>query len=126
MATLTVYGIKNCQSVKKALAYLSEAGVDFVFFDYKKQQLDKALFVLFLSQFKDKLINTKGTTYKALADAQKQALKSDDIGVLYDLICAYPSLLKRPIVHGVYKGKTLFLIGFDLVTYQAVFDQTHQ
>lgn len=122
MATLTVYGIKNCQSVKKALSYLSEAGVDFEFFDYKKQKLDQASFALFLSHFQDKLINTKGTTYRSLSDEQKMALKSDDIDVLYDLVCAYPSLLKRPIVQGDYEGKVVFLIGFDLATYQAVFE----
>lgn len=122
MATLTVYGIKNCQSVKKALVYLNQAGIDFEFFDYQKQILDKDLFLVFLTHFKDKLINTKGTTYKSLSDEQKQALKSDDVGVLYELVCAYPSLLKRPIVRGDYKGRQVFLIGFDLQAYQAVFE----
>lgn len=112
--TITVYGIKNCTSVKKALGYLNENKIDYDFYDYKKHAPTQAIWAQFVAVFDfDKLINKQGTTYKKLAkDTQKQlddAIDNNDTKAVYAIICEHTSLLKRPIV----LGDGVALVGFD-------------
>lgn len=105
----TIYGIKNCSTMKKACDKLTALGVDYQFFDYKKQALDKATLASWVQQAgMDKVLNTKGTTWRKLSDEQK-AQAQQDANVAIALMIQQPSMIKRPIV--VARGQ--LIIGFD-------------
>jgi arsenate reductase len=95
--TVTLYGIPNCDQVKKARTWLSAKGVNYVFHDFKKQGLPKPLAQAWLRQLgADALINRKGTTLRTLDEARK-ALAGKPAGAL-TLITEHPSLVKRPVL----------------------------
>ncbi|KAA6224753.1 ArsC family transcriptional regulator, partial [Campylobacter sp. LR291e] len=104
---MKVYGIKNCSSVKKALSYLEDKGINFDFLDIKK--INESILNTWLKQrtFED-LINLKGMT------ARKLNLKSLDMDEksLKQLVLSNLSLIKRPIIE--YKDK--ILIGQEYLT----------
>lgn len=106
---ITLYGIKNCNSVKKALDFLSKHTIAFEFFDYKKSVLSQADFEKFVATFGDKLINKQGTTYRKLDDETKAILTGTDVSAIYEIVKDNQSVLKRPIV----MGDGVALIGFD-------------
>lgn len=104
--TVTVYGIANCDTVKKARAWLAEEGVAYAFHDYKKAGIDRAR----LSHWVDRLgwevlLNRAGTTFRKLPDAEKAGLDAERAMAL---MMAQPSMIKRPVVE---HGETL-LVGF--------------
>jgi arsenate reductase len=111
---MQVYGIKNCDTVKKALKWLDENSVAYVFHDYKKSVPEKALkgFIAYFGR--DQVINRKGITWKRLDEAQKDAVM-DDASALA-LLLEKPSAIKRPIVADD-AGKPL-LLGFDAAQWQ--------
>ncbi|UTO21862.1 ArsC/Spx/MgsR family protein [Moraxella sp. FZLJ2109] len=128
--TITVYGIKNCNTMKKAFDKLNELGVAYEFFDYKKSVLDGKTFAEFIAKFgADKVVNKKGTTYRKFDDATKALIddaignpSDENIAKLYEIAKDNQSLLKRPIIIGEKKdGKAAVVIGFDDGEYQAVF-----
>ncbi|MBC3860898.1 arsenate reductase [Undibacterium jejuense] len=94
---ITVFGIPNCDTVKKSRVWLQEQGLDFEFHDFKKQGLDRTTVQAWL-QFVplDILINRKGTTWRALSDAQKASAAEADSAI--PLILSNPSLIKRPVL----------------------------
>ena len=95
--SIVVYGIPNCDSVKKALRSLKEAGLDHSFHDFKKQGLTLPLLESwFLQVGWERLLNRKGTTWRKLSEAD-QALALDANGAA-NLMIANPSLIKRPVV----------------------------
>jgi len=97
--TITLYGIPNCDTVKKARTWLLENGVDFVFHDFKKQGLDRATAAAWLEQRDwEVLVNRKGTTWRNLADEQKAAVV--DSASALDLMLANTSVIKRPVLQG--------------------------
>lgn len=117
---IKVYGIKNCDTVKKSLNWLSEHQISFEFVDYKKVGVDQKKMVQFLKKFgHEKLINRKGTTWKQLSlDEQNNVV--DDQSAL-ELMLLKPSLIKRPIVDlGVDLGDEQ-LLGFDEEQYRQFF-----
>ena len=132
---LTVYGIKNCSTMKKAFDYLQQAGctqgAGYDFFDYKKSAIDKALLVSFMRTFGNQVINKQGRTYKDLNDSDKGLLSASDLSgtsldektlsAVYEIVKDKPSILKRPIIMGEYHGHQVALIGFDVATYDQVF-----
>lgn len=104
--TVTVYGIPNCDTVKKARAWLDAAGVDHVFHDYKKAGVDAAT----LNRWADvtgwePLLNRAGTTFRKLADADKADI--DRVKAIA-LMVANPSMIKRPVV----ESAGSLLVGF--------------
>ncbi|WP_294033327.1 arsenate reductase family protein [uncultured Moraxella sp.] len=122
--SITVYGIKNCNTMKKAFDKLTELGVSYDFFDYKKQVLSMDDFSNFVSLFGEKVINKQGTTYRKLDDDTKAVLAGVADGsreAVYEIVKNNQSMLKRPIIIGEYQGKTVAVIGFDDGEYQAVF-----
>lgn len=119
--TVKVFGIKNCNTMKKCFAYLMDKGIDYEFFDYKKSVLTQTQFEHFVQAFgKDKVINKQGTTYRKLDDNAKTILASNDMTAIYELVKVNQSLLKRPIVLGIYQDKDVALIGFDQEVYDKV------
>ncbi len=104
--TVIVYGIPNCDTVKKARVWLDAANVDYVFHDYKKARIDVAT----LDRWADavgweRLLNKAGTTFRKLSDAEKVDI---DRVKAVALMVANPSMIKRPIVEGAAK----LLVGF--------------
>ena len=95
--TLTVYGIPNCDSVKKARVWLTDHGVDYVFHDFKKQGVPPEAVDLWLQHVSwEVLVNRKGTTWRKL-DAAQQASVVDNASARA-LMLANASVIKRPVV----------------------------
>ena len=107
--SITLYGIKNCSTMKKAFDKLTALGLEYEFFDYKKQVIDKTTLAHWVKRAGiDKVLNSKGTTYRKLSDAQK-AQMNQDVDAALDLMVAEPSMIKRPIV----VSDNELIIGFD-------------
>jgi len=114
--TITLYGIPNCDTVKKARTWLFEHNVDFTFHDFKKQGLDRATAAAWLDQRDwEVLVNRKGTTWRNLDDAQKAAVTSKEAAL--DLMLAHTSVIKRPVL----AGAGALQVGFTPDLYAGVF-----
>ncbi len=93
---LTVYGIPNCDTVKKARVWLDEAGCEFAFHDFRKQGLSEDMVKGWLkAQPMEKLLNKRGTSWRKLSDAEKA---NEDEEHLIALMVANPTLIKRPVI----------------------------
>ncbi len=115
--TLTLYGIPNCDTVKKARTYLDARGVSFAFHDYKKVGVAQEHLARWASQVGwERLLNKAGTTFKKLPDADKADI---DATKAIALMVANPSMIKRPVVEG---GKAL-LVGFKEPEWDALLSQ---
>lgn len=94
---ITLYGIPNCDTVKKARAYLAEQKIDYAFHDLKKQGVPAALIDIGLQAMSwEKLLNRKGSTWRKL-DASVQASIVDSESAKAVML-AYPSVIKRPVI----------------------------
>ena len=112
---LTLYGIPNCDTVKKARTWLTDAGVDYLFHDYKKAGIDEPHLKRWAGEVGwEKLLNKAGTTFKKLPDADKADL---DEAKAIRLMIANPSMIKRPVVEG---GPKL-MVGFKADDYAQIF-----
>ncbi len=93
---ITLYGISNCDSVKKTRKWLEQHQLNYDFYDYKKQDVSIELAETFLSHFPlRELINTRGTTWRKLPEQQKNNLTEASA---VKLMCLQPSVIKRPII----------------------------
>ncbi len=111
--TLTIYGIKSCSTMKKAFNKLGKLGVSYDFHDYKKQGIDKASVQHWVNELGiEKVLNKRGTTWRKLSDAQKQAADANTNNAV-DLLVENTSMIKRPIVAGKIADKSVLLCGFD-------------
>jgi arsenate reductase (glutaredoxin) len=104
--TITLYGIPNCDTVKKARLWLDGKGIAYAFHDYKKQGADPARIAKWVEQAGwEKVLNRAGTTFRKLPEADKEGL---DPAKAVKVMAANPSAIKRPIVE--YPGG--LLVGF--------------
>jgi arsenate reductase (glutaredoxin) len=111
--SFTVYGIPNCDTVKKARVYLEGRGVAYTFHDYKKAGVGAADLKRWVGEVGwEKLINKAGTTFKKLPDADKADIDEDKA---IALMITNPSMIKRPVVEG---GPAL-LVGFKPEIYDS-------
>ncbi|MEI6761697.1 MAG: ArsC family reductase [Betaproteobacteria bacterium] len=118
--TLTLYGIPNCDTVKKARTWLNDQGAAHAFVDFKKQGVDAAALSLWLTQLGwQALLNTRGTTWRRLDDAARAAVT--DAASAQALMLAQPSVIKRPVVAWP-DGR--ISAGFEPATWQARLGQT--
>jgi Spx/MgsR family transcriptional regulator len=93
---MILYGIRNCDSVKKARAWLDGRGVEYRFHDYKVSGIDMARLDRWCSEVGwEALLNRAGTTFRKLADSQKENLNQEKAVAL---MLAQPSVIKRPVV----------------------------
>jgi Spx/MgsR family transcriptional regulator len=91
---LTVYGIKQCDTCRKALQWLAQAGIEHRFHDFRVDGLQASLLQRWLnSLFSDKLINRRSTTWRQLTDEQRQFEGDKMLGLLLE----HPTLIKRPV-----------------------------
>ncbi len=110
---MIVYGIKNCDTVKKARAFLNEAGIDYSFHDYKKDGVDEKKLKAFIEEFGwDNVLNRRGTTWRKLPDDVKESVTDAESAL--NVMLEHPSAIKRPIV----ESKAKNFIGFDAVAWE--------
>ena len=113
MAT-TIYGIKNCDTMKKARAWLDEHGVAHVFHDYKAHGIERARLEGWAREVGwETLLNRAGTTFRKLPDARKEGLTQ---AKAIALMLEQPSVIKRPVLEA---GGRL-LVGFKPEQYESV------
>lgn len=94
--TLTLYGIPNCDTMKKARVWLDAHGVAHRFHDYKKAGIDRATLETWVAALGwEALLNRAGTTFRKLPDADKADL---DAQRAIDLMLAQPSMIRRPVL----------------------------
>jgi arsenate reductase len=114
---LTVYGIPNCDTVKKARDWLDARGIAYAFHDFKKAGVDSALLRSWLADVPlDTLVNRRGTTWRALTDAQKASAETPDGAIA--LMIEKPSLIKRPVLG---HGDRVTAVGFSADQYESLF-----
>jgi Spx/MgsR family transcriptional regulator len=106
---IKIYGIKNCNTMQKAFALLEAKKKKYTFHNYKDSGIDQQTLELWLGHFPtDRLINTKGTSYRALTDKEKASIGDKEKAIA--LMIKNPSLIKRPVWE---LGKGKFLLGYD-------------
>jgi len=119
---ITLYGINNCDTVKKAQKWLNNESIPFEFYDFKKQPLTSEILtrLVNLSDW-GLLLNKRSTTYRNLSDALKSNLTDEQA---FEQVLLQPTLLKRPLLLiKTEKGEQLHL-GFKPDSYQAILQNT--
>ncbi len=114
MKTVTIYGIKNCDTMKKARAFLDKQGVDYTFHDYKTAGIERERLERWAKKVGwETLLNRAGTTFKKLPDKDKEGLTEKKA---IALMLAQPSMIKRPVLN---LGGGKLLVGFKPEQYSA-------
>lgn len=113
-----MYGINNCDTIKKARNWLTTQSIDFDFIDYKKTGTDKTQLESWVSELGwEQLINKRGTTWRQLDDNRKQSM-NDQMAV--EVMLQNPSIIKRPLlIIGDEK-----IVGFNVSQYAKIFELT--
>ncbi len=115
--SVTVYGIKACDTMKKARGWLDERGVDYAFHDYKTAGVNRADLERWVDEHGwETVLNRAGTTFRKLPDADRQDIDRDKAVAL---MLAQPSMIKRPVLD--LGGRTL--VGFKPDQYAAAFEK---
>jgi Spx/MgsR family transcriptional regulator len=114
--TIRLYGIPNCDKVKRARAWFDARRLPVDFVDYKKTPPERALLERWLRQVPaEALVNRSGTTWRKLGEADRARAEHRDGAIA--LMLAHPSLIRRPVIE---YGAAL-LVGFDADQYQRTF-----
>ena len=112
---VTLYGIRNCDTMKKTRAWLDAHDVAYAFHDYKSEGIDRAHLEAWVQEAGwETVLNRAGTTFRKLPDAEREGVTEKKA---IALMLAQPSMIKRPVL---VNGKTL-LVGFKPETYAAAF-----
>ena len=113
---MKLYGIKNCDTVKKARKWLDDNGIAYDFHDYKKSGVDRARLDAWAGEVGwEVLLNRAGMTFRKLPEADKTGI---DGKKAIDLMLAQPSMIKRPVLD----TGNLVLVGFKPDVYATAFD----
>lgn len=111
-----LYGISNCDTIKKARKWLEANDISYQFHDYKKQSIDASFLEYMIKQHGlDIIINKRGTTYRQLSPEQKEALEKD---ATIALLVENTSMIKRPIL----TTEAGSWVGFNAEKYAEIFD----
>ncbi|AYY80984.1 MULTISPECIES: ArsC family reductase [Proteus] len=111
--TYTMYGIKNCDTIKKARKWLDDNHVPYTFHDYRKEGLTEALLRTFTENLDwQTLVNKRGTTWRQLSDEEKNAIT--DVTSAISLMLDKPAIIKRPIL---VSSDNRFIVGFNTHDY---------
>jgi len=115
MMTVHMYGIPNCDSIKKARKWLAEHDVDYIFHDYKKEGVDAELLQAWCQHVGwEVLLNKRGTTWRKLPDAEKDGVDEAKAQIL---LSENPSMIKRPVL----LVETHVEVGFSAAKYALLF-----
>ena len=113
---IIIYGIPNCDTVKKAQVWLKNNSIDFEFHDYKKWGIDSEKLNEWLKVYDiTKLINRAGSTWRQLTDEQKA--KITDNASAIELMMSRPSIIKRPLVE---KDGKAVVLGFSITEFEKI------
>jgi Spx/MgsR family transcriptional regulator len=113
----TLYGIKNCDTVRKARQWLDQQGIDYHFHDLRSDGLDETVIRHWSKAINwEALLNRRSTTWRQLAETDKKTLNENKA---IQLMLAHPALIKRPVLD--VDGK--LYIGFKSVEYKILFGQ---
>ena len=111
--SITIYGIKNCDTMKKARAWLDKRGVAYAFHDYKTAGIERERLDLWCKTVGwEVLLNRSGTTFRKLPDQDKNGL---DAKKAVALMLAQPSMIKRPVLD---LGGGKLIVGFTPELYR--------
>jgi arsenate reductase len=109
---ITLYGIPNCDTVRKARNWLKTHGVDYIFFDMRKDGLTREVVNSWIGQVGwEQIVNKRGTNWKKLSPKAREALNEKSVT---RLVLETPTLVKRPVID--FDGK--IIVGFDEKTYK--------
>ena len=112
--SIKVYGIKNCDTVKKALVYLNGCSIDYQFIDFRKNPISQQVLKKMVDSVGwELLINKRSTTYRSLSEEEKS-------NISYDLVLSLPTLIKRPVL---VQGENI-MVGFNEQQYDKLFNGT--
>ena len=113
--SVTIYGIKNCDTMAKARAWLDARGVAYAFNDYRVEGIERGRIEAWAGKVGwEKLLNKSSTTFRALPDKDKQAITENKA---IALMAAQPTMIKRPVLD--IGGK--LMVGFKPAEYEAAF-----
>ncbi|QIP15575.1 ArsC family reductase [Spirosoma aureum] len=111
----TLYAIPNCDTVKKGRAWLAEHNIDYQFYDYKKQGIDRKTIEHWLTQKPwTELVNRAGQTWKKLPDTEKPTNAEEAIALMIDK----PSVIRRPLIES---NGQIIALGFKADQYEELF-----
>lgn len=109
--TITIHGIRNCDTMKKARAWLDASVVDYAFHDYAASGIDRTTLARWAQEVGwERLCNRAGTTFRKLPDAAKSNLTES---TALDLMVAQPSMIKRPVLVVRTGDRERILVGFS-------------
>ena len=112
----TVFGIKNCDTVKKARSWLEQHKYDVQFHDFRTDGIDEDLITQWLEELgHDKLVNKRSTTWKQLTHDEKELAMGPEAAAL---IQAHPTLIKRPVL----SHNNKIYLGFKADSYSQIFE----
>ena len=110
--SIKVYGIKNCDTVKKAIIYLNERDIDYQFVDFRQNPISQQVLKKMVESVGwELLINKRSTTYRSLSEKEKSSIN-------YDLVLSLPTLIKRPVL---IQGENI-VVGFNDKQYDKLID----
>jgi len=113
---MKIYGIKSCDTMKKAFTWMNNHGIEYTFFDYKKDILLEDKFNYWLGKLPlEQIVNKQGTTYKKLTDSQKAAILNPNTA--FEIIKENTSVIKRPLI----EINDQVFVGFNEVTWTGIF-----
>ena len=111
-----IYGIKNCDTMKRAIAWLKQHAIEHEFHDYKKAGISVESLKAWSDQVGwEKLLNTRGTTWRKLPEDQRRDMNETKA---LQLMNQHPSLIKRPVID----HSESLLVGFDDTAYERLFN----
>ena len=121
--TIILYGIPNCDQVKKAKSWLSEHNIAFLFHDYKKSGINETVIKHWLTQrpWTD-LINRKGTTWRKLTSGEQLAVNGEPSAI--HCMVNHVSVIKRPVLVFQTKSHTEIMVGFSELDCQRLISLT--
>ena len=109
---MVVYGIRNCDTVKRAVAWLNERGVSYEFYDFKKQGVTEELLERWALKLGwETLINKRGTTWKKQAEELRNSVTTPEAA--FKLLKDNPSMIRRPVL----EDEDILIFGFDEKVY---------
>ena len=112
---VTIYGIKNCDTMKKARSWLDDHGIAYDFHDYKASGIDRQHLDTWVAEHGwEAILNRAGTTFRKLPDADREGIDAEKA---IELMIAQPSMIKRPVLD--FGGHTM--IGFSPERYEKAF-----
>lgn len=112
---ITIYGIHNCDKIRAARKWLDANAGDYSFHDFRKDGISPAVVAGLLQQTTaEALVNRRSSSWKALSAAERADVDAGD-SALIAVLCAYPTLIKRPVL----QLEKQLLIGFDVEAYRA-------